>query len=117
METGAAPDSYEVILREFLAHYSQKNLEAISAMLASDVLLRDWNLEVIGKESALRQFAKNFEEAESIKIAIERVFCSATGVCAELSIVVNEKELLSVVDVLGINPDKKIASIISYKGL
>jgi hypothetical protein len=42
-----------------LHHYANKNLEAISAMLAEEVHLHDWNISVFGKAEAIRETVKN----------------------------------------------------------
>lgn len=34
------------LFRAYLRHYADKNLEAISALLAEEVHLRDWNISV-----------------------------------------------------------------------
>ena len=108
---------FESHLRDFLALYEAKNLEAISQKLASSVLLRDWNLEVRGKKLVLAQFEKNFEEAKSISIDVSSVYISSTGACAEITILVNKTESLRVIDVLTFNSAMQITSIVSYKGL
>jgi ketosteroid isomerase-like protein len=108
---------FESHLRDFLALYEAKDLEAISQKLASSVLLRDWNLEVRGKELVLAQFEKNFEEAKSITIDVSSVYISSTGACAEITILVNKTESLRVIDVLTFNSAMQITSIVSYKGL
>ena len=43
--------------RAYLRHYAEKNLEAVSAMLAEEVHLRDWNISVHGKAESLRETA------------------------------------------------------------
>lgn len=108
---------YEALIRNFLLAYEAKDLEAISILLAPDVVLRDWNIEVLGKEQALREFAKNFDQAKSLSIQVNRVYSSATGVAAEIEILVNGTESLRVVDVLTLNKVGQITAIVSYKGL
>jgi ketosteroid isomerase-like protein len=108
---------FESHLRDFLSLYEAKDLEAISQKLASSVLLRDWNLEVRGKELVLAQFEKNFVEAKSISIDVSSVYISSTGACAEITIVVNKTESLRVIDILTFNSTMQITSIVSYKGL
>lgn len=68
------------LFRTYLHHYANKSLEAISAMLAEEVHLRDWNISVFGKAEAIRETAKNFAEAESIEIRILAVYESADTV-------------------------------------
>ena len=54
----------------YLRHYAAKDLQAIAAMFAEDIHLRDWNISVHGKEGAIRETAKNFAEAESREIHV-----------------------------------------------
>jgi len=105
------------LLRHFLEAYEAKDLQRISALLAHDVVVRDWNLEVVGKDAALSEFAKNFEQASTLSIQIKHVYTSATGVAAEIEIEVNGVESLRVIDVLTLNESMEIISIVSYKGL
>lgn len=106
-----------ILAREFLAAYEAKNLPAISSILAEGVVVRDWNIEVVEKTQALREFAKNFEEASSLSIQIVRLHSSENAVAAELEIKVNEIEILRVVDVIAFAENNEITSIVSYKGL
>ena len=104
------------LFHTYLRHYAEKNLEAISAMLAEEVHLRDWNLSIFGRLEVLRETAKNFTEAKTIEINILAVFESPDMVAGELHITVDEKIDLYVVDVLTFDQDGKIAAIRSYKG-
>jgi len=104
------------LFRTYLHHYANKNLEAISAMLAEEVHLRDWNISVFGKAEAIRETAKNFAEAESIEIRILAVYESADTVAGEVHIVVNGTIELYVVDVIAFDVHGKIKAIRSYKG-
>jgi ketosteroid isomerase-like protein len=107
----------EFLAREFLAAYEAKDLQTISSKLAEGVVVKDWNLEVVGKTQVLREFAKNFEEASSLSIQIVQLHSSENAVAAELEIKVNEIEILHVVDVITFAENNEITSIVSYKGL
>lgn len=103
--------------REFLQSYSEKNIEAIQLMFSNDVIIRDWNTEINGKDAALLQFAHNFQSARSIEITIKSIFTSNTGSAAEIEILVDGTEKLRVVDVFEFDESGQINSVISYKGL
>ena len=107
----------EFLAREFLAAYEAKDLQTISSKLAEGVVVKDWNLEVVGKTQVLLEFAKNFEEASSLSIQIVQLHSSENAVAAELEIKVNEIEILHVVDVITFAENNEITSIVSYKGL
>lgn len=104
------------LFRAYLRHYADKKLEAISAMLAEEVHLRDWNISVYGKVKALRETAKNFTEAESIAINILSIYENSDTVAGELHIMVNGKIDLHVMDVLTFNKQGKVTAIRSYMG-
>ncbi|MBK8618830.1 MAG: nuclear transport factor 2 family protein [Anaerolineales bacterium] len=100
----------------YLRHYAAKDLQAISAMFAEDIHLRDWNISVHGKDEAIRETAKNFTEAESIEIRVLVTYENADTVAGELHIVVDGRVDLYVVDVVTFNAQGSITAIRSYKG-
>ena len=104
------------LFRTYLHHYADKNLEAISAMLAEEVHLRDWNISVHGKAAALRETEKNFAEAESIEIRVLALYENSDTVAGELHIVADGRINLYVVDVVTFNTQGCITAIRSYKG-
>jgi hypothetical protein len=107
----------ETQVRSFLSAYERKDIDAISEMLAEDVVLRDWILEVSGLEAAVAEYSKNFRDADSLRITVNQILESESGVAAELEIVVNGSEKLNVVDIFTFNDDKEITSVVAYKGL
>lgn len=100
----------------YIHHYAAKDLQAISAMFAEDIHLRDWNISVHGKDEAIRETAKNFTEAESIEIRVLVTYENADTVAGELHIVVDGRVDLYVVDVVTFNAQGSITAIRSYKG-
>ena len=104
------------LFQTYLHHYADKNLEAISAMLAEDTHLRDWNISVHGKTAALRETKKNFAEAESIEIRVLALYENSDTVVRELHIVVDGRIDLYVVDVVTFITQGRVTAIRSYKG-
>ncbi|HHY56069.1 MAG TPA: nuclear transport factor 2 family protein [Chloroflexi bacterium] len=100
----------------YLRHYAAKNLDAIAAMFADDITLRDWNLAVTGKAAALRETAKNFASAQTIEIEPLHVYESDDGVAGELRIVIDDTLELFVVDALAFAADGRIQAIRAYLG-
>ncbi|MFM8926707.1 MAG: nuclear transport factor 2 family protein [Rhodoluna sp.] len=105
------------LVTELLSAYQDKNIVSIAKMFADDVVLRDWNLEVIGKEAAIAEFTKNFNSVKSLQIEVLRVYESSISIAAEIEIVIDGNETLRVVDIVSFNEDRLVTSIISYKGL
>ena len=100
----------------YLAAYAAKDLEAIAAMFADDVRLRDWKISVRGKDAALAETQKNFAAAETIAIDILATYVAHGAVAGELRIVVDEREVLYVVDVVSFDAQGRITSIRAYRG-
>ena len=100
----------------YLRHYAAKHLDAIAAMFADDITLRDWNLAVAGKAAALSETAKNFQSAQTIAIEPLHLYESADAVAGELRIVIDGVTELFVVDVLTFAADGRIQSIRAYLG-
>ena len=107
----------EALTRKFISAYEQKDIGAIAEMFAPNVVLRDWNSEVVGFKSAIVEFTNNFQAAESLRIKIQNLMVTGSFAAAELEIVINGIEILRVVDVLSFSEDQKILSIVAYKGL
>jgi hypothetical protein len=99
-----------------LHHYANKNLEAISTMLAEEVHLGGWNISVFGKAEAIRETVKNFAEAESSEIHILALYESTDTVAGKLHIGVDGKIDLYLVDAVTFNAQGKVTAIRSYKG-
>jgi ketosteroid isomerase-like protein len=103
-------------LRAYLNAYASKDLNAVSAMLADDITLKDWNLWVEGKSAVLLETQKNFEAAVQLEITVNQVFEFDDTAAATLEIRVNENVRLDDVDVLRFNSVGQILSIRAYKG-
>ena len=100
----------------YLQHYAAKDLDAVAAMLADDVKLRDWKLAVVGKAAAVDETAKNFASAQSIAIEVLGVYENQNTVSGELRIVVDGNIELYVVDVIDFNAQDQIQAIRAYMG-
>ncbi len=100
----------------YLQSYQEKNLTAVAELFADQIVLRDWNLRVVGKDAALNETRKNFETAQSLLIEVLHTFESTKSVATELIITVNNSEILHVIDVLDFDAQGKIEAIRAYRG-
>lgn len=114
-ETSTEKSKKEICLL-YLKKYAEKDLDSMEELFSENILLRDWKICVEGKEKALKETQKNFENAESIEIEVLATYENKDTVAAELKIVVDSTEELYVVDVITINIEGKIASIRAYLG-
>lgn len=108
--------SNKEICLSYLKKYAEKDLNGIEEMFSEDIILRDWKIRVEGKENALKETRKNFENANSIEIEVLSTYEDKGTVAAELKITVDYTEELYVVDVITINSSGKIKSIRAYLG-
>jgi hypothetical protein len=108
-------ENKEIALNYFSV-FSNKDLEGLAGFFAEDVSLRDWELNSYGKEAVLTA-TKNIFDAVN-KIEIEPVLLVEEGdyVAAQIKILINNQESLHVIDLLKFNSDRKISSIVAFKG-
>lgn len=100
----------------YLKKYAEKDLVAMNTMFADDIVLRDWKIRVEGKDKALSETKKNFQNAKSIVIDVLHTHVSGNTVAAELKIIVDHTEELFVVDIITFNKALEIQSIRAYLG-
>jgi hypothetical protein len=107
----------EELTKKVIAAYEQKDITAFARMFSPNVILRDWNTEVVGFEAAIVEFTNNFQAAETLSIKIKKLMVSGFSAAVELEIVINGLQSLRVVDILTFNEEMKILSIVAYKGI
>jgi ketosteroid isomerase-like protein len=105
----------EKLTRRFIELYAAKDINAISDMFSEDIVLRDWNYEVVGKDAAIIEFTKNFDEAETLHISIKNIYLSELSGAAEIEVTVNGL-ILGIVDVVTFDSADQITSVIAYRG-
>ena len=54
---------HEQLARKMLCAYEAKDIEFIASLFSPDVLLRDWNHEVVGRTAAIKEFTKKFRRS------------------------------------------------------
>ena len=105
----------EKLTRRFIELYAAKDINTISDMFSEDIVLRDWNYEVVGKDAAIIEFTKNFDEAETLHISIKNIYLSELSGAAEIEVTVNGL-ILGIVDVVTFDSADQITSVIAYRG-
>lgn len=102
---------FEVI--KYFHDFETKNLDGVSEILTDNVQLKDWNLDLVGKETVLNAVSDIFSNFEKIKIDINRMTMDNSCCMAEITISLDNLRL-KVVDVLEFEKNK-IISIRAYK--
>jgi steroid delta-isomerase len=100
----------------YLDYYSNKDINRIAAMFAEDITLRDWNISVSGKDAAISETLKNFENSQTIEIETLFTYESEDTLAGELKILVDSNIELYVVDVIRFDSTGKIKAIRAYLG-
>lgn len=111
------PAETESLARLFLEAYAAKDLETIAGLVAERVLLRDWNLEVRGRDAFLAETQRNFDGADSLAVDVLHLHATERSVAAELLITVDSRIRLRVVDVFDVDAAGLVTAVRSYKGL
>lgn len=101
---------------KYFETFSNKDLDGLADMFADDVDLRDWNIQALGKTDVLVANKNIFNNVKTISVAPLELYRDNNTVVAEIEILVNGEEYLSVVDVIMFNDEGKIVSVRAYKG-
>lgn len=102
------------IVIDYFENFSKKDLVSLEKQLDENVALQDWILKVNGKAKVLDAFKSIFEQNESILINPINIISSHSYYAAEISITINNDEVIDVVDIIKLH-DNKIISIKAYK--
>jgi len=100
----------------YFENFSKKNISALRKNFADDIYLRDWVIEQSGIDNVIKVIENIFVNNSSFEIKPLNLLAENNQVSAEIEILINRKELIRVVDVIKFNDQKKIISIIAYKG-
>ncbi len=95
--------------------FASKDLNRLHNLLHPDVTLRDWVVDVIGRDQVLAATKDIFDQFLSIHVVPLRVYLDGDAVISELEITL-DADRIRVVDVIEFSKDQKIRSIRAYKG-
>jgi len=104
----------ELVL-EYFDSFGKKNISLIEFMFSEDITLRDWEINVVGKCDVLNATQNIFNSVDAIEVTPLHVYCEENTVIADLKIVINGTDVLSVVDIIEFDDDRKIIGIRAYK--
>lgn len=107
-------------LKAYFQAFSDKNLDALSEMFSSDILLTDWDICVVGKENVLEANKKIFDSVSAISVNPYAYYGGNNSYAVELTIEVTPKndeeiEELQVIDVITFDGEGLIDCIKAYK--
>jgi ketosteroid isomerase-like protein len=103
--------------RAYFSVFQDKDLDALSEMFDDDVSLKDWNISAQGKQPVLEANRNIFDSLNKIGVEVQNLYESDNTVVAEILISTDaDEDILPVVDIITFGPDKKIQSIVAYRG-
>jgi ketosteroid isomerase-like protein len=105
----------ETLAEDYFEAFSHKDLDTLALMFHDDVELRDWDISAEGIDEVLEANKKIFDSVTSIKVTPDALYNDGDTVIAELSIDINDDQVIWVVDVIKFENDL-IKSIRAYKG-
>jgi hypothetical protein len=102
--------------RRYFEAFSKKDIDAVAKMFDEKVILKDWEISATGKTDVVAANKKIFDSVDTISVVPIHIYQENRHIVAELDILVNDTERLSVVDVITFTHDRFIGSIRAYKG-
>jgi hypothetical protein len=100
----------------YLKAFSEKDLASLETMFADNMILTDWDGQMIGKQNVLAFNQTLFSQLGHIRVDIDKIAIGHDTVIAEIKIVLDSKVIVPVVDVIDFDQDNKIREIRAYKG-
>jgi hypothetical protein len=100
----------------YLKAFSEKDLISLETMFADNMILTDWDGQMIGKQNVLAFNQTLFSQLGHIRVDIDKIAMGHDTVIAEIKIVLDDKVIIPVVDVIDFDQDNKIREIRAYKG-
>lgn len=101
---------------DYFDAFSTADIARISVLLSDGVCLRDWNVNVCGKDSVLRETENMISSLSNVQVEVVNIYQSNATIIAQLKIAAKGIESIEVVDIISFDRDEKIFSIRAYKG-
>jgi limonene-1,2-epoxide hydrolase len=99
----------------YVKAFSEKDLASLETMFADNVILTDWEGQVIGRDNVLAFNQVLFKELGNIRIDIDKIAQGHNTVILEIKVILDKTTAISVVDVIDFDQDNKIREIRAYK--
>lgn len=104
-------------LLSYFEAFSNKDLDKLSEMFSNDVILTDWEIDVIGKDNVLKANKNIFDSVEAIQVHPRAFYGGDNAYAVEIEIMVttDKVESLEVIDVITFDDKGLIDSVKAYK--
>ncbi len=108
----------ETLTHKYFNHFSNKNLDEISAMFSKHIELVDWSLNEKGIKNVTKAYKNIFDGVISIRVIPYHIYVDDLTAIAQIKIDVETEdgvEILEVVDIIQYDEDAKIRRVTAYK--
>ena len=98
--------------------WNNHNLDKLKDLFSDSCSLRDWDINVSGKEKVIEANSNIFNSLANIRANIINIYIDSNSktTVSELIIELNENDKLRVIDVITFNSNGLIETIKAYKG-
>ena len=104
------------ITKTYFSCFSNKDTINLSKLYSEDIRLKDWEIDIEGKDELIKKNVAIFNDFESIKIKPLNILCKDDYTFSQIEICINNVTFLEVVDIINFDKDGKIKFIRAYKG-
>lgn len=104
------------IIKNYFKFFNDKNTSKLAGLFDKNVVLKDWNINVIGKKEVVKANKKIFDSNPNIKVKIKKVLFVEKNIFAILDIDLNSKKQIQVIDHITLNKHNLITKIRAYLG-
>lgn len=101
---------------QYFRAFETKDAEALGAVLAAKVSLRDWDQNAQGHAAVLAANQAIFDAVGTIRVTLLRLFADDQSLACELEIAIDDAPPLKVVDILEFDEEGKISAVRAFKG-
>ena len=118
---------YQNLLTKYFLAFQEKDLVTISELFSDDIVLKDWVVELNGKEKVLKFNEEVFDKFETISISFDNFFhCDSVFLtdstheagynifACPIKIILDDISL-DVLDLISFDTKGKIVSVTAYK--
>ena len=103
------------IVKSYFEFFSKKDIQNLKNLFAENITLKDWEINVKGKEEVVKANENIFNSVNSILVKQKNIYQDNSVVLCEIDILINNRETLRVIDIIKFNDKNKIIEISAYK--
>ncbi len=100
---------------KYFEAFAAKDVKRLFELLDPNVTLRDWEVEISGRDHVVGKMNEIFQAFDEIEVLPLRVYRENQTIIAELYISL-DRENIKVLDILEFSHDDKILAVRAFKG-